>query len=54
MRELVDLAAAATGIRASRATLRKALAELGVENVARPGPKGHHRPAAHAIQAATN
>jgi putative transposase len=39
MRELVDLAAAATGIRASRATLRKALAELGVENVARPGPK---------------
>jgi putative transposase len=39
MRELVDFVEAATGIRASQRTLRKALTKLGVENVSRPGPK---------------
>ena len=39
MRELVDLVDAATGIRASRPTLRKELRKLGIENVSRPGPK---------------
>lgn len=39
LRELVDLVGAATGIRACRATLRKELRKLGVENVSRPGPK---------------